>query len=280
MKNYKEEVKTIRNGWIRSKIKMIEEAIEYLKPWDYVICKDGKPRIGRNLVAHLSLENFVVPEIIGYFREKGFIIEVKADNAIIYLEYNMLKKGTLYQKVINNLARYAYSDWPSNWPKAVNAMLIQKGIKVYNKPEDIKILYEFIKTEAFEKILCKIQRMTELTIFNTNGSAKINQMTDSDKTVENFFLKQGFDLKNAKKTLIMPLENKEQNGIIKYCYEEIYDNIASWLISRMNNGPVRKAEYICIEIHELIPKEVEDMLKSDGFVIRYKPDYTLRISLL
>ena len=284
MKNYKEEVKTIRNGWIQSTIKMIEEDIKNIKPWEYVICKDGKPRIGRSYAALLSLENVAVPEIIKYFRKKGFIIEVNMDNSIIYLEDSMLENDTLYQKAIKNLERYAYSDWPSNWPKAVNAMLIQKGIKLYNKPEDIEMLYEFVKNKVFKRISIKMQHMVKLTLFSINGKDRlgfVNEQTDSDKIIEDFFEKQGFYLENKIGTIIiMPSRNEKENGIIKYCYEEMYNDIASHLTSRMDNEPFRKAEHIYMKIHVTIPKEVEDMLKSDGFVIKYKTDDSLIISLL
>lgn len=283
MKNYKEEVKAIRKEWIRSKTKMIEESVSYLKPWDYVICKDGIPRIGRKLEAYLSIRDLDVPEIIRHFRNKGFVIEQNDDNPVIYLKDNVTNVSDLYQEVVANLTRYAYEEWPSNWPKIANDLLTQDGIKVHNTPEDLHLLHEFVKNETFESIINKIQETTALHTFAVDGNVKlgiVSLRTDADKTIENFFLKQGFDLKGARRTLIMPLENKQQNGIIKYSYEQIYDNIASYLISRMKNLPIRKAEYMSIRMNTCMPKEVEDMLKEDGFVIKNETNDSLRISLL
>lgn len=282
MKNYKEEVKAIRKEWIRSKIKMIEESIRYLKPWDYVECKDGIPRIGRKLVAYLSLENLNVPEIIKYFRNRGFIIEKKDNNSIIYLKDNMSKDDALYKEITENLITYAYAEWPSNWPKSVNDELVLKGIKVYNKSKDIQILSSLLKTRTFERIIGKIQGITELCIFSTDQNIRmgiVNQRTTADKEIEEFFIKQGFDL-DPRKTIIIPLENKKQSGIIKYCYEEIYKNIASYLIEEVKKGQIRHAPYVNIQIRSLISEEVENMLISDGFVVEHIHGNALKVSLL
>mgnify|MGYP004457185125 CR=1 FL=1 len=283
MKNYKEEVKAIRKEWIRSKIEMIEESVRYLKPWDYVICKDGIPRIGIKLEAYLSIGDIKVPEIIKHFRNKGFIIEQNDNNPIIYLKDNVANVDDLYQDVINNLTRYAYQEWPSNWPKLANDVLIQYGIKVYNTLEDLHLLREFVENEIFDSILGKIQAMTELHTFAVESNAKlcvVSLWIDADKEVEDFFLKQSFSLKGSRRTLVMPLENKQQNGIVKYCYEEIYDNIATYLIDAMKRIPNRNAPYLFVRFHSLLPQDVKNMLKADGFVIKQEPDNALRISLL
>lgn len=283
MKNYKEEVKAIRKEWIRSKIEMIEESVRYLKPWDYVICKDGILRIGIKLEAYLSIGDIKVPEIIKHFRNKGFIIEQNDNNPIIYLKDNVANVDDLYQDVINNLTRYAYQEWPSNWPKLANDVLIQYGIKVYNTPEDLHLLREFVENGIFDSILRKIQAMTELHTFVTERNAKlciVSLQTDADKEIEDFFLKQGFDLRSSRRILIMPIENKQQDGIVKYCYEEIYGNIATYLIDAMKRIPNRNAPYLSIRFQGLLPEDVKDMLKADGFVIKHETNDSLRISLL
>lgn len=282
MKNYKEEVRAIRKEWIRSKIKIIEESIRHLKPWDYVECKDGIPRIGRKLVAYLSLENLNVPEIIKHFRNRGFVIEKKDNNSIIYLKDNMSKDDALYKEITENLITYAYAGWPSNWPESVNDELVLKGIKVYNKSKDIQILSSLLKTRTFERIIGKIQRITELYIFSTDQNIRrvsVNYRTTADREIEGFFLKQGFDL-DSRKTIIIPLENKKQSGIIKYCYEEIYSNIASYLVDEAKKGQIKHVPYVHIQIRALISKEIEDMLISDGFVVEHLPDNALKVSLL
>lgn len=286
MKNYKEEVKAIRKEWIRSKIEMIEDSVRYLKPWDYVICKDNIPRIGRKLEAFLSIGDIEVPEIIKHFRNKGFIVEQNGDNSIIYLKDNAANVDDLYQDVINNLTRYAYQEWPSNWPKLANDVLIQYGVKAYNTPEDLHLLREFVENGIFDSILGKIQAMTELHTFVTERKAKlciVSLRTDADKEIEDFFLKQGFDLISSRetlKTLIIPLENKQHDGIVKYCYEEIYGNIATSLLDTMKRIPNRNAPYLYIRFNGWLPEDVKNMLKADGFVIKQEPDNALRISLL
>lgn len=189
----------------------------------------------------------------------------------------------MYKEITENLARYAYVKWPSNWPKAVNDILIQDGIKVYNTSEDLHLLREFVENGIFDSIIGKIQEMTALHTFAIDYNSKLciaSLQTDADREIEDFFLKQGFDLKSSRRILIMPLENKQQGGIVKYCYEEIYGNIATYLIDAMKSIPNRNAPYLSIRFYGLLPEEVEDMLKADGFVIKQEPNNVLKISLL
>lgn len=286
MKNYKEEVKAIRKEWIQSRIKRIEESLRDLKPWNYVICKDRIPRIGRELVVCLNiqeLQNLSVPEIVTHFRNKGFIIEQNNNSSIIYLKNDFSKEDTLYKAVTENLANYAYVEWPSNWPKAVNDILTQNGIKVYNQPEDIQLLYEFIKNKAFENISIKIREMTRLYVFAFERNVKLGVSSlenDAEKIVENFFFNQGFGLKRKRKTLIMPLENKNQSGIVKYCYECIYDNIATNLLADVQHISDVNVERLFMQMNDYLPEDVKNMLKADGFVLRQGDYDSLIISLL
>ena len=283
MKNYKEEVKAIRKEWIRSKIKMIEESLRDLKPWDYVICKDGIPRIGRELIIYANIENSTIPKIVKHFRNKGFIIEQNDNNSIIYLKNDFSKEDALYKEVTENLVNYAYVEWPSNWPKTVNDILAQNGIKVYNEPEDIQLLYEFIKNKAFEDISMKIQKMALLCNFACEKNVKLGVESlenDADQIVENFYSNQGFGLKSKRKTLIMPLENQKQSGMVKYLYECIYDNIATNLLMDIKHNPNVDVASLFIQMHDSLPEEVENMLKADGFVLRQGDYDSIIITLL
>lgn len=229
------------------------------------------------------MTNSTIPKIVKHFRNKGFIIEQNDNNPIIYLKNDFSKEDALYKEVTENLVNYAYVEWPSNWPKTVNDILTQNGIKVYNEPEDIQLLYEFIKNKAFEDISIKIREMSQIQLVFHERNVKLGIASlenDAEKIVENFYSNQGFGLKSKRKTLIMPLENKKQSGMVKYCYECIYDNIATNLLRDVKHGHNVNVADIFIQMLDFLPEEVENMLKADGFVLRQEDHGTLIISLL
>lgn len=269
MKSYNILIKDIKEKLIKEHILLIETYLRLLTPYDYVICKDGVPRIGTKLgTRHTSLDTKEAvkkfPEIKAHFVNNGFLIEeLENDDIIIYIQDNeVIQTSNLCTDVIEKLRKYTYTECQLNW-------LLQAN-KTAKSDSNV---FEYVSNDIKD-------------IVGLNGIKKENGVKefsigkvcyDEEKSLsKDFLINQGFEFCDESKICEVPDKNEANNNIIEYCYETIHDRIASEIIC------LRRKEFLLSKliIKGRLPEEVENALKDDGFIVKRKENNIFEISLV
>lgn len=273
---YKNMISEIKKEELEKAIQLIEWDLKLLMPYDYVLCKDGVPRIGTKL--EYSNKEFVKNsvEIQTYFANNGFLIEeFENGDVIIYIQDNeVAQTSKLYNEIIERLKEYAYTKWQSNWPSAVNENIMKSD------SNNIMELAKNVSENMFEDVRGIIENLTELEeikIVDGVGEYSFGKVFYNEETSlsKEFLSNQGFEFYDANKICGLPHKNEDNNNIIKYCYETLYGNI-------MNKFLYLKHRYTMLSkliIQGRLPEEVENALKDDGFIVNIFEEKTV-ISLV
>ena len=262
MKSYEEKVKAVKEEIIQVEIKGIEERLRNLNPWNYIMCGDGIPRIGMEWGEELF------DEVKEYFTRSGLVVE----ESKIYVP-NKVSKSKLYEDIILRLAKYAYVKYSSNWPTLVNK-IVRSTYESKVCIEPTRILQNKGSELDFEDIQRGLEKLQ--TLWYDSEKDQYELISHWSPRCDDFFYYQGFDFTRDGYHVLLPKENTNNNGVIRYCYEQIHDHIAEKLLEK-----VEKCEKSCsvnINIKGSLPDSIVDSLISDGFIVRhYRENVTISL---